>query len=1266
MSTQPITSSYYACVTPRFSPSKARPAKLLAILLPVLAAVVLCVAPARGSESEAWDALHQLKIAEAIDLFEAARARNPDDHALMRGLLLAHFLDGRYEPQVELLREAVNSDPANPYNLALYEHLEAELAAHAQEPVLSREVGRKLIELPPGALPYCGRQILISGARKTLSGFEEDWLRQVGGAPRAWVSGPYENGSRVCAVRPLANETVPLDTLAVAVGEIGVKAPWINMPSVEAGQFYVGSVMEDAESAAVQMRFPFRLGSDRDVIIVIGGECHYRLRVDAVVVAEDRSLANAVTRDAVRVPVRAGEHEITLVAGWETPLGAFSINLLDTLYQPIDDLEWLRIARPTGIATASAEPVNPIFDSFEAYVAEVGEEPDTRFWRAILQTYNARAATAIEELEARDDAGELTPLERFALVISLRVNKEQELGSFHLNAIRQEVTLPSIELLWLKASGSRYEETIRESVRLSEMFPDRPLLDFLAAAEPMLRGDFASFFAGAEAFEQQYPNQLVMPLMVSQLYQQAMGDAGAALEHFLEYCERGEQRRLKLLQGPDMYAAAKQFDSAIALARRAIDELPGADDAVLAFVRATAAAARYDEPMALVDSIVQLRPYNVELLSTMYALCNMANQPERARDYMTDIHRVKPTAWTAYKLLDSLHNDAPYDSIFTDVDVMSLWGEDPSEEELMGSGEYILVDRQQVVLFESGTALAQLHWSTVVLDRSSVESHQEVDVGFYPSGSESSLVRARRLRKGQAPLAGVHEGTSVYFKDLQPGDAVELVYRFWGQTLGDLWQQYWTDYHVSGGVFQRFWEFTVMTNRDDCRYVSTLEGLEPVVDTHFDFTRTTFSGTNTPAVDCSPSATPPYDDMVGKIFATTLSDWDVLGQWYAAISEAALDDNPRTARLARELTEGADSEREKLRRLYEFVVFNIPYQSMSFDYSASVPHMPDEVLVNLWGDCKDKGHLLIALLRAAGITSWPVLVMTRSDGTQLPIPFMGFDHLIVGCIIDGDTLIVEPSSVPTPVEHSIDEDLADQPCLHVLPDGKSFASRIPPMVPEEWRRTLTMTLSPRDTAGQYRLQLQRQYGNIMAGERRSRYQDEALTEIIKKREAYYSDQWGASVDIDSLTMDSLYVTDPEYTDIAYGTITLGTQELGSTMILRLPTWGPFRNSLPTDLYGYGERTSPVDLTHWAGDFRYVLDLAIPEGYGAPEVPEAVKVSDSLLVFEYQPTYDAGARQLRLSYRVFIDDGLLPVTVFEEYVRKVLKVFDSPVLLHAES
>jgi hypothetical protein len=124
--------------------------------------------------------------------------------------------------------------------------------------------------------------------------------------------------------------------------------------------------------------------------------------------------------------------------------------------------------------------------------------------------------------------------------------------------------------------------------------------------------------------------------------------------------------------------------------------------------------------------------------------------------------------------------------------------------------------------------------------------------------------------------------------------------------------------------------------------------------------------------------------------------WDDISKWYYKdLFEPRLVISREIKDLALKLTGDIDNNTDKVRKLYDYVK-NLRYVSISLGVGSIQPSEPADILKRQYGDCKDKSILLISLLKAAGIDSNPVLVLTSDEGTLDPyFPSWNFNHMIV-------------------------------------------------------------------------------------------------------------------------------------------------------------------------------------------------------------------------------------------------------------------------------
>ena len=127
--------------------------------------------------------------------------------------------------------------------------------------------------------------------------------------------------------------------------------------------------------------------------------------------------------------------------------------------------------------------------------------------------------------------------------------------------------------------------------------------------------------------------------------------------------------------------------------------------------------------------------------------------------------------------------------------------------------------------------------------------------------------------------------------------------------------------------------------------------------------------------------------------------WDDVAEWYFELSEPQIKAGSGVKALASRLIEGVIDDREKLRRIYEWVRDNIRYIAVAIGIGGFEPHPAEEILYNRYGDCKDMSTLICSLAREAGINARLALVSTWPNGipdTTLPSP-LHFNHAIVYC-----------------------------------------------------------------------------------------------------------------------------------------------------------------------------------------------------------------------------------------------------------------------------
>lgn len=242
----------------------------------------------------------------------------------------------------------------------------------------------------------------------------------------------------------------------------------------------------------------------------------------------------------------------------------------------------------------------------------------------------------------------------------------------------------------------------------------------------------------------------------------------------------------------------------------------------------------------------------------------------------------------------------------------------------------------------------------------------------------------------EAPFYSDLKQKQIAVKGLALGDTIEYRYHEAGKALDP--GQFWYSFNFArAGIWL---DEQLQISVPEGRYVKVQSpDVTPTIEhkngrTIYSWTTKHLQGVAEKSEDEVPA------DRHPSVQLTTFHSWAEVGAWFYGLVAPQAVPSPEVRAKALELTRDAKADREKMEAIYKFVSANFRYIGISFGIGRYQPHPASEVLTNDYGDCKDKHTLLTALLAAAGIKAYPVLVDSDSDvDVDVPSPIQ-FDHVI--------------------------------------------------------------------------------------------------------------------------------------------------------------------------------------------------------------------------------------------------------------------------------
>ncbi len=156
-------------------------------------------------------------------------------------------------------------------------------------------------------------------------------------------------------------------------------------------------------------------------------------------------------------------------------------------------------------------------------------------------------------------------------------------------------------------------------------------------------------------------------------------------------------------------------------------------------------------------------------------------------------------------------------------------------------------------------------------------------------------------------------------------------------------------------------------------------------------------------------AMPPLEEVVPRLLYTSFGSWVDVGRWLGGKFFPQVEVGGGVQAKASELCTGLNSDEEKIRVVFLWVATQVRNVQLRLGDGGYTPHPASAVLHNRYGDPRDKGLLLISLLKAEGIEAWPGLVNNSDQKVSEEIPSPGqFDGLLVAIPQTGKTIWLDP------------------------------------------------------------------------------------------------------------------------------------------------------------------------------------------------------------------------------------------------------------------
>jgi transglutaminase-like putative cysteine protease len=900
------------------------------------------------------------------------------------------------------------------------------------------------------------------------------------------AAGPFANDGMAGFDRDFGPEQArdPAATYVARTGEVG----WVDLSALSRlGYVDLGAVLRPAHSAvgyaATTVTVPRRT-SARLWTAVDGA---FKVWVNGELVARvDSDLGGGPLREWWDIELERGANELVVKVGVETGAMGFTLRLTDRDGAPIAGLESsadLR-TRPEPLAEGAARaPAGSVVQTLVALAAGHEDLAQPRP-RAL-----AGMALVARDLQGRDPsepwrtftsepgvcegAGDGVALHLCSAALSdfwLRY----EAAEAAVDALdRDDPAWPSAmlsrALLASAVVGRAGDDTaIATLAELLEVAPDFvPAMLLLARQYDRQRLEWSNdeLVARALALAPSCPE-------VVERAEQVAGDMGdfpaqrALLGRLVTLDVQREDAWLSLLPALARAGEEEALWEAAALAR---DDYPASLPLLWLEAQLREGHGHLDEALALYQRATELVPGEAEAWEQLgrFAL-RQADDDEAIAEAVVALRRalaITPQNADLAAYLDELEREGAefYAAYRYGVDELRALAEEPPP----GAEErdyYFVVDQEVVRVHENGLATRFRQRAYRVQTRNGAELLRELQIEYTPDDQIVSILAARvikpdgsiqeargeRERSLSQPWYGLYYDLAarlVGFRDIAPGDLVELTYTIADVSSRNIFDDYYGDlWYVQAEEPKREASYTVL-------YPAAMHlTLRPPALPHEATAQEADADgapenlvryvlRDVPRVE-SEAMRPGYTSIADYVHLSTFRTWEAVGAWYWNLIEDQLVASPEIQAIVAQVTQGLTTTRERVAAIHEYVVRNTRYVGLEFGIHGYRPYRTTEVVARRFGDCKDTASLMLVMLRIAGIDAQIVLVRTRDLGAleESPASLSAFNHAItyvpeLDLYLDGTAGHAGLDELPA----------GDQGAsvLRVDPDGASVFTTIP-------------------------------------------------------------------------------------------------------------------------------------------------------------------------------------------------------------------------------
>jgi predicted Zn-dependent protease len=452
---------------------------------------------------------------------------------------------------------------------------------------------------------------------------------------------------------------------------------------------------------------------------------------------------------------------------------------------------------------------------------------------------------------------------------------------------------------------------------------------------------------------------------------------------------------------------------------------------------------KYTKALEYAQAAIGLSPYTSDYWKNLAVVQEQINKNDAVESYKKAIYYNR-TNYDARKKLNTLLGRPDLYKQLPQVNAYHL-AKQKSQIDINYNFSYIL-DEKAVIIYDEGAS--EEYYTTIVRinNEKGIDSWKEYSISY---GSYQSLLveKAEVIKANSSKVPAEQNDGDIIFTGLESGDVIYIKYRLQNYTSGRMGKEFWDKF-----VFNAFQpclqsRYVLITPKTFEYKVEVVNGtLSKSIREEGDFVITTWDRNDLPVIKSEPLM-PQGADVGITIHLSSIKNWNQVAEWYSDLTHQNHTEDVDLNTLYNEIfkRQVVTSPYSKARLIYEYIVKNIRYSSISFRQSNLVPQPISKIINTKLGDCKDLSYLFMALADKAGLQTKLVLVSTRNNGVKsIILPSVEFNHCIIQLTIGNTKYHLELTDNNLPFA-SVPTNLHGALSLEIPRQGSKEISHLKPL-----------------------------------------------------------------------------------------------------------------------------------------------------------------------------------------------------------------------------